>query len=106
MESGSYEFIAGGEMLDKVLIVHVIYLDDFVGERLEECIVQGQSQDREDMRDPAILERLFAAEGKQTKAALEARTDPRNDSGCNRRTKPTRRCTDSVHQEPCPEAPW
>ena len=57
------EGVAGGEMLQHVLIVDVVQLDDQVPVGREQGRVERQSQRRHDVRDLRRREGLGASEG-------------------------------------------
>jgi hypothetical protein len=56
IQSALDEFIACSKMLEKILILNIVYLDHFVGKGLEQGLVERESQDRQDVRDAGILQ--------------------------------------------------
>ena len=60
------EGIAGGKILNDVLVFHIIDLDDVVGEVDEELVIEGQSQDGEHVCDVGFGQGIFAPEGEES----------------------------------------
>ena len=55
------ELVAGREVFEQVLVIHVVHLDDLVTEALKQLLLQRKSQYRQYMRDATSLERVSAA---------------------------------------------
>lgn len=53
------EGIAGGEVLNNVLILNIVHLNDQVPVGCEEVFIQGQTQRRDDMANCSILQSLI-----------------------------------------------
>ena len=51
-------------MLEQVFVLDIVDLDDHVIEGGEEVVVEGGTQDRQDMSNVCMLEGLAAAQGK------------------------------------------
>ena len=54
------EGVAAGEMLEDVVIVHVIDWDDVMLEVLEEMSIERRPQDGDYMRDVGLVQGVFA----------------------------------------------
>ena len=64
MEALLDESVAGGEMLNDVLVIHIIDLDDVaVVEIQKEVVIEGQPQDGYYMRDVGLIQSFFAPQG-------------------------------------------
>lgn len=53
------EGIAGGEMLNHVLILNIVHLNDQMPVGCEEVLIQGETQCRDDMANSSILQSLI-----------------------------------------------
>ncbi|KAH9834697.1 hypothetical protein Tdes44962_MAKER08609 [Teratosphaeria destructans] len=62
------EAIAGGEMLEEILVVDIVDLDQLVLEAVEERGIQRRPQDGQHMRDAGRPQRFSAAEREEAKA--------------------------------------
>ena len=54
VESVLYELVAGREVFEQIVILHIIDFHNFMLQVCKQLIVQGQSQNREYMRYAAV----------------------------------------------------